>query len=151
MSAENVAAAIYVHGWGSLGDSEVSALESEDFRALVDSFLEKYRRAQLVNGGTAKDAVSDPFSVDLVASVQWERANVARGARLWSDRSRQNYVLEVKEWSIGAFRNARDVGAHQMITQKRIDRATLVASGEGILSELGCPAERLSAFCSKLP
>ena len=136
-----VTSAIYTQGWGSLHDSEETVLRNEPkMKAAVMAMLAKMRRASLLSEIDKANSRSVPllYIGDLAYSVNWQFQDVVREAELW--RYGNNAVLEIKEWSASDHAQAIDIGAHEVIFQRRLNQADLddlYAQIEEILSKYG--------------
>lgn len=110
-------------------------------KAAVMAMLAKMRRASLLSEVDKANSRSVPplYVGDLVYSVDWQFQDVVREAELW--RYGNNAVLEIKEWSASDYAQAIDIGAHEVIFQRRLDQADLddmCAQVEEIVSKYGC-------------
>jgi hypothetical protein len=137
-----VTSAIYTQGWGALHDSEETVLRNEPkMKAAVMAMLVKMRRASLLSEIDKTDSRSVPplYIGDLAYSVDWQFQDVVREAELW--RYGNNTVLEIKEWAASDYAQAIDIGAHEVIFQRRLNQADLddlCAQVEDVLSTYDC-------------
>lgn len=136
-----VTSAISTQGWGSLHDSEETVLRNDPrMKAAVMAMLGKMRRASLLSEiDKANSRLVPPLYVGgLAYSVDWQFQDVVREAELW--RYGNNAVLEIKEWSASDNAQAIDIGAHEVIFQRRLEQADLdglCAQVEEIMSRYG--------------
>ncbi len=155
-AAERLARAIHTQGWSCLSISEERVLQDPEFRGIVDTLISKLNRAELLQGTSGSKTRLTPIDDEnskCIGSVDWETPEIARRGQLWVHSVTQNAIMEIKEWSIGDYYGAINMGAHELIFQRRLEYSTrdeLLARVKTILVQHGCPEQKAKDFSSNL-